>query len=142
MAQTFSTELAGIASQPVVKPAVPAYGGRLRRYRATIAMASQSITTGNEAILAKIPAGQAFAFAIVNTSVTTGATTVAIGNGTTPALYAATAAYTTVDTPVIVGKNAAVAAGAYASEETILATSSAALAASGNLVIDIYTSQA
>ena len=142
MPQTFSTELAGISSLPVVKPAVPAYGGRLRRYRASITMTGQSPTAGNEVVLAKIPAGQVFAYAVQTTNTTLGATTISIGNAASAATYSAAAAFTTVDTPTIVGKTAPIVAAAFAAEETILLTGSAALAGSGLLVIDIYTSQA
>ena len=142
MAQTFSTELAGIASLPVVKPAVPSYGGRLRRYRASIALAAQSPTAGNEIVLAKLPAGQVFAFAIVNTDTSTGATTVALGNAASAATYSATVAYATINTPVITGKVAPTIAAAYTAEEVVLLTSSAALPGAGNMVVDIYTSQA
>ena len=142
MAQTFSTELAGISSLPAVKPAVPAYGGRLRRYRASIVFAAQTPTAGNEIVLAKIPAGQAFAYAVQTTDTSTAATTISIGTATSAATYSAAAAFTTTDTPTIVGKTSAIKAAAYAVEETFLLTGSAALPGAGNLVVDIYTSQA
>lgn len=142
MAQTYSTELAGIASLPVVKPAVPAYGGRLRRYRASIAFAAQTPTAGNEIVLAKVPAGQAFAFAVQTTDTSTGATTVSIGNAASATTYSAAAAQTTTDTPLLLGKTAALKAGAYTAEETFLLTGSAPLPGTGNMVVDIYTSQA
>lgn len=143
MAQVLSIELAGINSQPVVKPAVPAYGGRLRRYRASFTLASQPFGAGNELIVAKIPAGQAFAFATIATDTTTATATLALGNASSSTKYSAAAAYTSTNAPAVVGNVAAINAGAYSAEETILCTiGTANLPASGNLVIDIYTSQA
>lgn len=141
MAQTLSTELAGINSLPVVKPAVPAYGGRLRRYRASITYAAQA--AADTVVLAKLPAGQAFAYGVIVADTSSGSTTIAVGNATTAALYKAAAAFTTTDTPTLFGKAAAVIAAAYSAEETVLLTWAAATApGSGNLCIDIYTSQA
>ena len=142
MAQTFSIELAGIASLPVVKPAVPAYGGRMRRYRASITLAAQVFGAGNEVIVAKLPAGQAFAYAVQTTDTTLGTSTISLGNAGNAAFYSAAAVFTAVDTPTIVGKTAAIKAAAYAAEETVLLQVLVAnLPGAGNLVIDVYTSQ-
>jgi hypothetical protein len=147
VAQTFSTELTGISSLPVVKPAIPAYGGRLRRYRATVQMTAQA--SGDTIVLAKIPAGQVFAFGFITATATLGGTaTLAIGNATTSGLYRAAAIFTAVETPTTFGAGSAGLTVAmqsttgFAAEETVLATIAAAsLPGAGSFVVDIYTSQ-
>ena len=147
MAQTFSTELTGINSLPAVKPAVPAYGGRVRRYRATVTLAAQA--AADTIVLAKIPAGQVFAFGNITSTVSLGGVaTIAIGNAAFPALYRAAALSTAVETPTGFGAGTLLTASlasvsGYAAEETILATIAAAsLPGAGTAVFDIYTSQA
>lgn len=141
MAQTFSTELAGIDSVPAVKPsATAAYFARLKRFRATITLAAQA--SGDTIVLADIPAGMTFAYGVLTTSATLGAATVAVGNATTPAKYKAAAVFTTADTPTLFGTAAAGAAQAAltASERVLLTIAAAALPASGTLVVDLYFS--
>lgn len=143
MAQTFSTELAGIDSVPAVKAsATAAYGARLKRFRASITLASQAST--DTVVLADLPAGFTFAYGVLTSSVTLGSSTVAVGNATTPAKYKAAAVFTAVDTPTMFGTaiaGAAQAAGT-ATERVILTVGAAALPASGTLVVDIYASHA
>lgn len=147
MAQTFSIELTGINSLPVVKPAVPGYGGRVRRYRATVTLATQNIA--DTIVLAKLPVGQVFAFGNITSTVTLGGVaTVAIGNVTTPGLYRAAAISTAVETPTLFGAGSAgltasmASVTGYTAEETVLATiAAAALPGAGTAVFDIYTSQ-
>ena len=147
MAQTLSVELAGISSLPVVKPAIPSYGGRLRRYRATIALASQVLGAGNELVLAKIPAGQQFAFGVITTDTSLGTSTLAIGNASSSGKYRAAAVFTAIDTPTLFGLTTAIRGSAQddpalpvsLNEETVLGLVAVAnLPASGFLVVDIY----
>lgn len=78
MAQWYSNELSGIASLPAVKPsATAAYGGRLKRYRASIPLSSQA--NGDTVMLAKIPAGLAFAFGAMATDTSLGTATLSVG---------------------------------------------------------------
>lgn len=147
MAQTFSIELTGINSLPVVKPAVPAYGGRVRRYRATVTLAAQA--AADTIVLAKLPVGQVFAYGVITATATLGGTaTVAIGNATTAGLYRAAAISTAVETPTLFGAGSAgltasmASVTGYTAEETVLATIAAAsLPGAGTAVFDIYTSQ-
>jgi hypothetical protein len=141
MAQTYSTELAGIDSTPAVKPsATAAYGARVKRFRATIALASQA--AADTIVLADLPAGYVFAYGVLNTSVTLGAATVAVGPSGTPAKYRAAAVFTAVDTPTLFGSAIAGAgqAALTATERVLLTIAAAALPASGTLVVDIYAS--
>jgi hypothetical protein len=142
MAQTFSTELAGIDSIPAVKPsATAAYGARLKRFRATITLAAQA--SGDTIVLADLPAGYTFAYGVLTASATLGATaTVAIGTATTPAKYKAAAIFTAADTPTMFGTAIAGAgqAALTATERVLLTIAAAALPGSGTLVVDIYAS--
>jgi hypothetical protein len=140
MAQTYSTEMAGMGSTPVVKPTSPGYGARLRRYRASITLAGQ--LAADTIVLARIPAGSTFAYGIITTDTSLGSTTLSIGNATTVAKYRALAAFTTTDTPTLFGKAAAIADGqTLTADEIVLVTLAVAAAPSpGNLVIDLYFS--
>src|SRR6478736_3330905 len=103
MAQTYSTELAGIDSVPAVKAsATAAYGARLKRFRATVPLTAQA--SGDTIVLCDLPAGHTFAFGVMTASATLGGTaTVAIGTAGTPAKYKAAAGFTAVDTPTMFG---------------------------------------
>ena len=136
----YSTELAGIASTPVVKASATAgYGARLRRYRATITLASQATT--DTIMVAMVPAGLTFAYGVLTTSVTLGTSTVAIGVTGTTAKYKASGTFTAVDTPTMFGVNTAVGQAALTAEDQVFITiGTAALPASGTLVVDLYFS--
>ena len=140
MAQTLSTELAGINSLPVVVANSAAYGTRIRRYRASITLASQA--AADTIVLAKIPAGMTFAYGVITTDTSLGSTTISIGTAASTAKSRALATFTSTDTPTLFGKAAAVgAASALSAEETVIATLAAATApSSGTLVIDLYFS--
>ena len=117
-----------------------AYGGRLRRYRATVTLASQ--TTSDTIVLAEIPAGAVFAYGVLNTTVSLGSSTVAIGITGTTGKYRAAAAFTATDTPTLFGVNAAVAAGPLTAAETVFITiGGATMPSSGTLIVDLYYSQ-
>jgi len=142
MAQTFSTELSGIDSTPAVKAsATAAYGARVKRFRATITLASQA--SGDTIVLADLPAGYVFAYGVITSSVTLGATaTIAVGISGTAAKYKAAAVFTAVDTPTLFGTATAGAgqAALSATERILLTIAAAALPAAGTLVVDIYAS--
>jgi hypothetical protein len=141
MAQVYSNETTGIDSQPVVKPgASSGYGARLKRFRATYTLAAQPAGAGNELIVCDLPAGYLFAFALVCPGVSLGSSTIALGNASNAAAYAAAATYTAT-TPTLTGSAAAEGAPALAASTRILGTiAAAALPASGTLVIDVYAS--
>jgi hypothetical protein len=142
MATTLSNELSGIGSTPVVKASATAgYGARLRRYRATITLASQAFGAGNEIFLAYVPAGLTFAYGAVTSSVSLGTSTISVGTAASVAKYKAAATSTAVDTPTLFGTTATVAQTALTAEEQILLQVLIAnLPASGTLVVDLYFS--
>ena len=138
--QTYSTELTGIDSKPVVKAeANAAYGAKLKRYRASITMATQDIASTIQ--LCRIPAGESFAFGIMNASATLGSSTLAIGITGNTGKYFAAATFTGAAPTLFAAPVADEVAAAYTAEEDVFLTVAAAtLPASGTLVIDIYTS--
>lgn len=145
MATYLSTELGGSANQtsaPVgYKPRASVYGGRLKRLRATVTLASQATTDTLQ--LGNLPAGSVFGFGVLTSDTSLGSSTLAIGISGTTGKYRAAATFTSTDTPTFFGKAAEVAgsdAGA-STETTVIGTiASAALPSSGTLVIDLYYS--
>lgn len=140
MTQWYSNELAGIDSTPVVKPsATQGYGARVKRFTATIALASQA--SGDTVVLADVPAGFKFAYGVLNTDTSLGTATIEIGDASSAASYLAAETFTSTNTPTLFGKVAEVSAAASAaSDRLILTVGTAALPASGTLVVDLYFS--
>lgn len=136
MAQTYSLELAGLALLPVVKPsALGSFGARYKRYRATIPLTAQNI--GDTVVVAVIPTGNTFAGLELSTDTSLGTATVSIGTAATPAKYMAAQVLTATNTPAVLGLVAQLIAGPLAAQETIIVTvGTAALPASGNLLVD------
>lgn len=139
MATTYANEVAGFGTTPNTKPDGGIHGGRLRRFRASFTMAAQA--SGDDIVLAKIPAGYRFAFGILNASATMGATaTVAIGISGATGKYR-TAAVFTAAAPTLFGVNTAADDDALTAEETVLLTiAAAALPGSGTAYVDLYFS--
>ena len=145
MATYLSTELGGSANQtsaPVgYKPRASVYGGRLKRLRATVTLASQATTDTLQ--LGNLPAGAVFAFGVLNSDTSLGSSTLAIGISGTTGKYRAAATFTSTDTPTFFGKAAEAAASdaGLSAEQTVIGTiASAALPSSGTLVVDLYYS--
>lgn len=136
----YSTELASITATPVVKAASAGYGARLIRFRAQITLATQ--TTSDTIVVAIVPAGYAFAFGIITTSVSLATSTVAIGITGTTGLYRTAAVFTATDTPTLFGNNGAISQATLTADQTIFITIAvASLPASGNLVVDMFFSR-
>ena len=140
MATTYATEIAGRNAVPATKADGGVMGGRVRRFRATITLAAQA--SGDDVVLAKVPAGHSFMFGVISSTVTLATATVAVGITGTTAKFKAAAVFTATDTPTFFGKTAAVATGnKLTAEETVLLTvGTASLPASGTLVVDMYYS--
>ena len=145
MATYLSNELGGSANQtsaPVgYKPRASVYGGRLKRLRATVTLASQATTDTLQ--LGNLPAGAVFAYGVLNSSVSLGSSTLAIGISGTTGKYRAAATFTSTDTPTPFGPavEAAASDAGLSAEQTVIGTiASAALPSSGTLVVDLYYS--
>ena len=138
MAQTYAAEVSGLFDTPATKPSASVVGGRLRRFRATITLASQA--DGDTVVLAKVPAGHVFAYGVLTGSASLGSSTVAVGIAGTAGKYRAAATHTAT-TPTFFGVASAVAGAALTAEETVILTNTtAALPSSGTLVVDLYFS--
>lgn len=136
----YSTELAGITATPVIKAASQGYGARVIRFRASITLASQATT--DTIVVAIVPAGYDFAYGILTTDTSLSTSTIAIGFAGTTGFYRTAATFTTTNTPTLFGNAAAVVAVALAADQTIFITiASAALPASGNLLVDMFFSR-
>lgn len=135
----YSTELANYTANPRGMSDGRVYNATLKRFRATITLASQ--TTSDTIVIADVPAGYAFAFGMHNTDTSLGSTTVAIGITGTVAKYKAAATFTATDTPTIFGKAVPAGAAALSANEVIFITLAAATApSSGTYVVDLYFS--
>lgn len=139
MANSYATEVAGLGTVPETNANGAVQGGRLRRFRATITLASQA--DGDTVTLARVPAGYAFAYGVINASATLGSTaTVAIGVAGSAGKYR-TAATFTAAAPTLFGNVAAVDdAPLTAAETVILTVGAAALPSSGTCTVDLYYS--
>ena len=143
MVTTYSTE-----AQPALNtvPAKRADGSvwtaKLRRHRATIALAGQG--SGDDIVLFRVPAGSVFAFGVLNTSVSLGGTaTIAVGVSGTTNRYKNAATFTAPNTPTLFGKTTEVSGAALVADTDVLLTiGAAALPGSGTLVVDMYFSNA
>lgn len=147
MTAFLSTEQGGSANQTAIpvgyRPRGNVVGGRLKRLRSTITFASQA--SGDTIALGNLPAGSVFAYGVMTTDTSTGTATVAVGVSGTAAKYKAAATFTSTDTPTLFGKAAPIAASdaGLAADEAVIATvGTAALPASGTMVIDLFYSSA
>lgn len=142
MTTFYSAETAGIDSIPPSKPAAPnSYFARVKRFRATITLAAQG--TSDSIVLADIPAGMVFAGGELTSSVSLSTSVVAIGTAASAGKYRTGAVFTATDTPTPFGNTAAMAMSPLAAIERVLLTiGTAALPASGTLVVDLYFTSA
>lgn len=140
MANFFSTEAALLQTTPKTYPNASYAGGRLRRFRNTIAFAAQA--AADTITCQQVPAGHVFAFGIITSTATWGASaTVAIGISGTPAKFRAAATSTAVETPTLFGLSTAMDDDFLTAPETpILTIAVAALPGSGVSVVDFYYS--
>ena len=140
MAETYSTELTSVldGTLPAVKSDGSVYGARLRRYRATITLASQGST--DTIVLAKPKDGETFAYGVMTSSATLGTSQPLIGTTDDPNGYKVAATFTGV-LPVVFGATAGLTEGELDGDTEVKLTNSvAALPSSGTLVIDLFYS--
>lgn len=114
-------------------------GGRVRSITDTIVyntqVAGSTLTMGYP-----IPAGALIQGIWLNTDTSTATATLAFGTAASSALFAAAAAYTTVNTWVPVAKASSALAVLTAQTQLVILTAAASLPAAGNLIVTIeYT---
>lgn len=105
------------------------------RVRATLTLDSQA---EGKVTLFELPKGYLFLYGVLNTSVSLGTSTVAIGTEKTEDLYKKAEVLTEADVPTLFGKNAAVVSANEETQNVYLTVAAAALPASGTLVVDMY----
>ena len=142
MATTYSNELETVLNTtPATFADGKVVGGRMRRYRATITLATHAIASVIN--LTRVPEGSVFAYGVINSSVSLGTATIKIGDETTDDVYRALSTMTTANAPVMFGHSTGLAEGPIAAQKLVtLTTAVATLPASGTLVVDLYFSQA
>ena len=139
MAVLYSNDSAGLGTVPSSNVNGGVIGGRVRRYRAAITLASQATT--DTIVIGRVPAGSVFAYGVINTDTSLSTSTVAIGATGATGKYRAAAVFTATNTPTVFGPAAAAfAAPLTADEEVFITIAVAALPAAGNLVVDLYFS--
>ncbi len=134
-----ATTMALINATPRDYPSVALAGGKVRSFIERFTLASDAVGPYEIGIL---PAGARFLYGVLTSSVSLGTSTVAIGVTGTTGKYRAAATFTAVDTPTPFGNAAAVGAEGSAEERVLLSVATAALPASGTLVIELFYSQA
>lgn len=140
MTTFYADEVAGLGTIPTTKSNGAVHNARLRRFRATVQFDGQ--TTTDTIVLARVPAGYAFAFGVTSASATAGASaTLAIGIAGATGKYRAAAVHTTT-APTLFGLAAAIDDVPLAAEEEIFITIAvAALPTSADfMVVDLYFS--
>jgi len=136
MATTYAKEY-GYAIAKTLKPANE-LNAKVRRFKATIDLAAQA--SGDIIKLFKVPAGYSFLTGILNASASLSTSTIKIGTADDDDKYRASAVHTAT-APTLFGDQAGfVAGGNTADEEVILTVGTAALPASGTLIVDMLFS--
>ena len=136
MATTQSKEYKDLLDGKIV--AENEVNAKLRRFKATITLASQA--SGDVIQLFKVPAGYSFVTGILNASASLATATVKIGTAADDDKYRASAVHTAT-TPTLFGaQDGFVKGGNTADELVILTVGTAALPASGTLVVDMIFS--
>ena len=121
MARTYAVEVAGVSTIPTTQNSGGFQGARVRCFRATLPYDGQA--SGDDIVLAVVPAGYTFAYGMIVASATAGASaTIAIGVTGTTGKYRTAATFTAANTPTLFGNAAAMDDTALTSAETVLAT--------------------
>lgn len=111
---------------------------KLYRFKATIELAAQA--SGDVVELFKVPAGLSFVTGILNASASLATSTIKIGTADDDDKYRASATHTAT-APTLFGAQAGFVEGGNTTEEVVLLTvGTAALPASGTLVVDMIFS--
>lgn len=147
MAQGYAKEQVGVldGTNPPLKRSGVFEHAAVRRFRASFNLADTTnhrTSNGDTNFCIRKPPGTAFAYGVVTSSVSLGASTIAVGPAGTPGKYRAAAVVTAVDTPTLFGTAATIGEDTTISAEDILMTIGGAnLPGAGTLVIDFFLSQ-
>lgn len=139
MATQYGTQMGRLRnSAPVDLPLAGDVHGRVRVFNEKVVLAAQPTTDIVE--VARLPKGARVLYGILNSTVSLGSSTLAVGIAGNTGKYRAAAVFAAVDTPTVFVP-AAVAGEALAAEEIVILTiAAAALPASGSLRVMIFYS--
>jgi len=136
MATLFSQETAPEGLSPPQKIGNAGYNARVKWFRATITLATQ--TTADKIKICKRPTNHRFAVGMMTTDTSLATAQIAVGNTTVVDKYKAAGVLTALDTPTLFGKVSAMDdAPDNVEEEIFISISVASLPASGVLVVDM-----
>lgn len=137
MATLYAAETAVLGTTPPGKLEAKNQGATTVVYTATITLASQ--TTSDTIVIAQVPENLRFAYGMLNSTVSLGTSTIAIGIAGATGKYRAAATFTATQTPTPFGVVAATNAATAAGGETIFITiATASLPASGTLDVQLH----
>lgn len=139
MANFFGVQMAKLRnSSPVDYPPAADVHARVRVFNEKVALAAQA--SGDTIEVAKLPKGARVHFGILNSTVSLGSATVAVGVTGTAGKYRAAATFTATDSPTLFGVTANVGEALANEEIVILTIGTASLPGSGTLRVQIFYS--
>lgn len=139
MATQYGTQMGRLRnSAPVDLPLAGDVHGRVRVFNEKLVLASQP--TADIVEVARLPKGARVLYGILNSTVSLGSSTLAVGIAGNTGKYRAAAVFTAVDTPTVFVPAAVAGEPLTAEEIVILTTATAALPASGTLRVLIFYS--
>lgn len=137
MATTYATNFNKILNTGAT-PAPGFVGANVRSHSEVVVFASQA--SGDLIGVGRFPKGSVPLGILLATDTSTSTATIALGTIATAAKYKAAAAFTTTDTPTLVGKAAALNVELAADDDVYITVGTAALPSSGNLAVTLlYT---
>ena len=137
MATQYGTQMGRLRNTlPVDLPMAGDIHGRVRLFNEKVVLAAQP--TSDIVEVARLPKGARVLYGILNSSVSLGSATLAVGIAGNTGKYRTAAAFTAIDTPTLFTP-ATVAGEALANEEIVILTiAAAALPASGTLRVMLF----
>lgn len=146
MATTYGAQATKVLGLTKSTPSPGFVHGTVRTFTEQVTYASQA--AADIIVLGMIPKGSVFLYALVETDTSTATATIALSTVTLNAAgaatvasagkYGAAAAYTTTNTPVLVGPTAAVGVATTADDIIGAVIATAALPAAGNLRVTLF----
>lgn len=137
MATQYGTQMGRLRNTlPVDLPMAGDIHGRVRVFNEKIVLASQP--TADIVEVARLPKGARVLYGVVNSTVSLGASTLAIGIAGAPGKYRAGTNFTQVDTPVLFTPAATAGEALTAEEIVILTIGVTALPAAGTLRVMLF----
>lgn len=136
MATSYGAQMTKVTTGAVNSPGF--VNGSLRVFSEQVTYATQ--TTGDTVYVARLPKGSVFLYGMLNTSVTLGTATLAIGITGATQKYLIARTLTVTGTPTAFGVNAAVGVAVTQDEDLYITIAETALPTSGKLDVDVYYS--